>query len=177
MKIAGPLLIIAAALAAACGDDDGVLGVTVPGGDARIVLAQVQAAGGHVSRDTITIDSATARYDVVTCTGDVYGNACDNAQSRSSGDVLPAILERLFATARSGEFRNLRSSYTRADKDIIPPDGSWTSLIVTVGARTKSIQWERDAILPELLLRYQCWIQVARGALIECNELGSGIRD
>jgi len=170
VRTTAPLFIIALAVAAACGDDDGVFGVTVPGGDARIVLAQVQVAGGHVSRDTITIDSATARYDVVTCMGDVYGNACDNAQSRSSGDVLPAILERLFETARSGEFRNLRSSYTRADKDIIPPDGSWTSLIVTVGERTKSIQWERDAILPELLLRYQCWIQVARGALIECSD-------
>ena len=170
LKLSARLVVFAVALTAACGDDDGVLGVTVPGGDARIVLAHVQAAGGHVSRDTITIDSATARYDVVTCTGDVYGNACDNAQSRSSGDVLPAILERLFSTARSGEFRNLHSSYRRADKDIIPPDGSWTSLIVTVGERTKSIQWERDAILPELLLRYQCWIQVARGALIECSE-------
>lgn len=170
VRIAAPLFVIAVAVSIACGDDDGVLGVTVPGGDARIVLAQVQAAGGHVARDTITIDSATARYDVVTCFGDGYGNDCDDVQSRTSGDVLPAILELLFETAQSGEFRNLRSSYTRPDKDIIPPDGSWTSLTVTVGERTKSIQWERDAVLPELLLRYQCWIQVARGALIECSE-------
>ena len=169
LKLAARLVLFAVALTA-CGDDDGVLGVAVPGADARIVLVRVQAAGGHVSRDTVTIDSATARYEVVTCTGGVYGNTCDEVQSRSSGDVLPAILELLFETAQSGEFRTLRPSYSRADRGIIPPDGSWTSLTVTVGERTKSIGWERDAILPELLLRYQCWIQVARGALIECSE-------
>jgi len=169
LRLTARSVLFAVALTA-CGDDDGVLGVTVPGGDARIVLAHVQTAGGHVARDTITIDSATARYDVVTCFGDVHGNDCDDVQSRTSGDVLPSILEQLFETAQSGEFRNLRSSYTRADKDIIPPDGSWTSLTVTVGERTKSIEWERDAILPELLLRYQCWIQAARGALIQCSE-------
>ena len=154
------------ALAAGCGDDEGIVGVHVPGAPARIVLVLTSAAGGHLYHDTLTVDSATARFEVATCIQSTSQATC-SAVDRRSGDVTLAMLEQLFATAQSSEFQKLRATYSR-DADYLPPDPKGTRLTVTVAERTRTISWDGDAILPDLLSRYHCWLNSVRGFLGLC---------
>jgi hypothetical protein len=64
-------------------------------------------------------------------------------------------------TNREGE------SYDR-EGDVVPPDGSWTQMTVTVAERTQSVRWAGGAELPQILVRFNCWLDSARGSLIAC---------
>ena len=154
------------ALSAACADDDGVTGIFSPGASGLIVLTTVRAAGGHLDHETITIDSATARFEVVTCNTSGIQSACVD-QQRRQGDVSPAYIGQLFGIAQTPDFKNLREAYDR-DGDIVPPDGSTSQLTVTVAERTRTVRWASGAELPQILARFQCWVEVARGSLIVC---------
>lgn len=157
-------------LGGACrlGTDEGLVGVSVPGAAARVVLHRVQAAGGHVTWTTMTVDSATARYEVVTCSNAGSGTTCGQEVQRRSGEVPAASLGQLFATARSSSFRSLRAEYRRAG-DIVPPDGGGATLTVVAGERERKISWESGATVPDLLLRYVCWMDSIQGWLINCG--------
>ena len=166
MKRTTTSVLLLMALTAACGDDEGITGVFTPGASGLIVLTHVQAAGGHLYHETITVDSATARFEVVTCTSSIAQSACID-QQRRQGDVNPATLGQLFGLAQTPSFHQLRETYDR-EGDIVPPDGSWTQLTVTVGERTRSVSWEGGAELPQILVRFNCWLESARGSLIAC---------
>lgn len=155
------------ALTTACADtDDGITGVFTPGASGLIVLTSVKAAGGHLYHETTTVDSASARFEVVTCTSSVAQSACGD-QQRRQGDVSPAYVGQLFGLAQTRDFLNLRETYDR-EGDVVPPDGSWTQLIVTVGERTRTVRWSGGAELPQVLVRFGCWLDAARGSLIVC---------
>ena len=155
------------AFASACSDDDeGIVGVSVPGAPARIVLVLISAAGGHLYHDTLTVDSSTARFEVATCLQSSGQSACSSVDRRS-GDVNTTMLGQLFSTAQSSEFRKLRTTYSR-EGNYLPPDPKGTSLTVTVAERTRTISWDNDAILPEVLSRYHCWLNSVRGSLALC---------
>jgi hypothetical protein len=160
------LLTILVALSTACADDDGVTGVFSPGTSGLIVLTTVRAAGGRLDHETITVDSATARFEVVNCTTSGAVSACVD-QQRTQGDVSPALIGQLFAITQTPDFMNLREAYDR-DGDVVPPDGSTSQLVVTVAERTRTVRWASGAELPQILVRFQCWLDAARGSLIAC---------
>ena len=155
------------AFVAGCGDDEGIVGVFMPGAPARIVLAQTSSAGGHVFRDSLIVDSATARFEVATCLESVGQSPCQGVDRRS-GDVNLAMLDQLFATAQASDFARLRATYSRQG-DVVPPDGGGSRLTITVAERTRTITWDSDAVLPELLSRYHCWLNSVRGFLGLCS--------
>lgn len=161
--IAKSLLLLALA---GCNDDDGITGVFTPGVSGLIVLTHVQAAGGQLYHDTITVDSATARFEVVTCTSSIAQSAC-GVQQRRQGEVNLATLGQLFGIAQTPSFERLRETYDR-DGDVVPPDGSWTQVVVTVAERTQTVRWAGGAELPQILVRFNCWMETVRGSLIAC---------
>ena len=166
MKLTAKSLLLLAILLAGCDDDDGITGVFTPGASGLIVLTHVKAAGGHLHHETITVDSATARVEVVTCTSSIAPSACGD-QQRREGDVNPATLGQLFGIAQTPSFQQLRENYDR-EGDVIPPDGSSTQLNVTVAERTRTVRWAGGAELPQILVRFNCWLESARGSLIVC---------
>ena len=155
------------ALSTACtDDDDGVTGIFSPGASGLIVLTTVRSAGGRLDHETITIDSATARFEVVNCTTSGLQSTCVD-QQRRQGDVSPAYIGQLFGIAQTPDFMSLREVYDRQG-DVVPPDGSTSQLTVTVAERTRTVRWASGAELPQILARFQCWVEVARGSLIAC---------
>lgn len=162
-KRALPLLV---ALTTACANEEGITGVFAPGASGLIVLTHVQSAGGHLYHETITVDSATAMFEVITCTSSISQSACGD-QQRRQGDVSPAYIGQLFALAQTRDFLNLRETYDR-EGDVVPPDGGWTQLNVTVAERTRTVRWASGVELPPVLARFQCWLDAARGSLIAC---------
>ena len=158
-----PLLV---ALTTACADDAGITGVFAPGASGLIVLTHVQSAGGHLYHETITVDSVTARFEVVTCTSSIAQSACGD-QLRRQGDVSPAYIGQLFGLAQTRDFLNLRETYDR-EGDVVPPDGGYTQLNVIVAERSRTVRWASDAELPPVLVRFRCWLEAARGSLIAC---------
>lgn len=160
------VITILVVLSTACADDDGVTVVFSPGVSGLIVLTTVRAAGGHLDHETITVDSATARFEVVNCTSSVAQSSCSE-QQRRQGDVSPAYIGQLFAIAQTPDFMNMREAYERAG-DVVPPDSSTSQLTVTVAERTRTVRWASGAELPQILVRFQCWLDAARGSLIAC---------
>ena len=164
--IAKAVIMTLVVLSTACADDDGVTGVFSPGASGLIVLTTVRAAGGHLDHETITVDSATARFEVVHCRTGGSQSACLD-QQRTQGDVSPALIGQLFAITQTPDFMKLRESYDRAS-DVVPPDGSTSQLTVTVAERTRTVRWTSGAELPQILVRFQCWLDAARGSLVAC---------
>ena len=166
MKVAAKAFVLLAALVAGCGDDDGITGVFTPGASGLIVLTHVQAAGGHLYHETITVDSASGRFEVVNCISSVGQSACGD-QQRREGEVNLATLGQLFGIAQTPAFKELRENYDR-EGDVVPPDGSWTQVTVTVAERTQVVRWAGGAEVPSILVRFRCWVDSARGSLIIC---------
>jgi hypothetical protein len=164
--IAKVLITTLVILSTACADDDGVTGVFSPGASGLIVLTTVRAAGGHLDHETITVDSATARFEVVNCRTSGAQSACLD-QQRTLGDVSPALIGQLFGIAQTPDFTKLRETYDRAS-DVVPPDGSTSQLTVIVAERTRTVRWQSGAELPQILVRFQCWLDAARGSFIAC---------
>jgi hypothetical protein len=158
--------VVLAVLAAGCGDDEGMTGVFTPGDSGLIVLTHVRAAGGQLYHETITVDSASARFEYVTCVSSVGQSACGN-QQRREGEVNLATLGQLFGIAQTPSFEQLRETYDR-EGDLVPPDGSWTQVAVTVAERTQTVRWEGGAELPQILVRFNCWLDTVRGSRIAC---------
>jgi hypothetical protein len=163
-----PLAVAAASVvAAACLDSaENIVGIFVPGAPARVIQETVAAAGGQITRTTVTVDSATATYEVVICQGGVTG-PCSEMQRRS-GDVPGAMLTELFEAAQTREFKRLKEEY-RLNTEYTPPDGSWTLLSVTVGERERSIEWQEGADLPDVLERFLCRLDTIQGSLALCG--------
>lgn len=165
MRLTAKAFVLLAVLSSGCGDDDGITGVFTPGASGLIVLTHVKAAGGRLHQETITIDSASARFEHVTCTS-VGQSACGD-QQRREGEVNPATLGQLFGLAQTPAFRELRETYHR-EGDVVPPDGSWTQVTVTVAEWTQTVRWAGGAEVPSILERFRCWMDSARGSLIAC---------
>ena len=166
MRLVAKSFVLLAVLTAGCGDDDGITGVFAPGASGLIVLTHANAAGGHVYQETLTVDSASARFEHVTCRSSVGQSACGDTLRRE-GEVNLATLGQLFGIAQTPAFKELREYYDR-EGDVVPPDGSWTQVTVTVAERTRTIRWAGGAVLPSILERFRCWLDSARGALIAC---------
>ena len=166
MRLVAKAFVLLTVLTAGCGDDEGVTGVFTPGASGLIVLTHMQAAGGRLYHETITVDSASARFEVVNCISSVGQSACGDTVRRE-GEVNLATLGQLFGIAQTPAFKELRETYDR-EGDVVPPDGSWTQVTVTVAERTRTIRWEGGAELPSILERFRCWLDSARGALIAC---------
>jgi hypothetical protein len=166
MRRTAKAFVLLAALTAGCGGDEGITGVFAPGASGLIVLTHVQAAGGRLYHETITVDSASARFEYVTCISSVGQSACGD-QQRRDGDVNLATLGQLFGIVQTRSFEQLRETYDR-EGDVVPPDGSWTQVTVTVAERTRSVRWAGGAELPQILVRFNCWMESVRGSLIAC---------
>lgn len=166
MRLTAMAFALLAVLTAACGDDDGITGVFTPGETGLIVLTHVQAAGGRLHHETITVDSASGRFEVVNCISSVGQSACTD-QQRREGEVNLATLGQLFGLAQTPAFRELRETYDR-EGDVVPPDGSWTQVTVTVAEWTQTVRWAGGAEVPSILDRFRCWMESARGSLIAC---------
>jgi hypothetical protein len=126
----------------------------------------VKAAGGRLYHETITVDSASARFEYVTCVSSAGLSSCGD-QQRQEGEVNLATLGQLFGIAQSPSFEQLRETYDR-EGDVVPPDGSWTQVTVTVSERTQTVRWAGGAELPSILVRFKCWMDSVRGSLIAC---------
>lgn len=162
LGIAMPLLV-------ACSQSEGLVGVPDPGAPARMVFSEVGFAGGHGLRTTVTIDSATASYTQTTCTESV-GVSCEQTTQQRTGTAPVVVRDQLFTRATSREFQRLRAEYRRAST-VNPPDPYHAELTVTVAERTRSIAWEKDAVVPDLLLTFVCHLRAATGELISCPPL------
>jgi hypothetical protein len=166
MRLTAKGFLLLAVMAAGCGHDDRITGVFAPGASGLIVLTRVQAAGGNVYQETITVDSASAQFEYVTCVSSAGQSACGD-QQRRVGEVNPATLGQLFGIVQTPSFEQLRETYDR-EGDVVPPDGSWTQVTVTVAERTKTVRWAGGATLPQILVRFNCWMESVRGSLIAC---------
>jgi hypothetical protein len=140
-----------------------VFGVSAPGEPARVEWQSSEAAGGTVYEAQITIDSATARYEVHRCQGPVTGE-CVTTEQRS-GTVPPAVLQRLFEAAQTRDFRELKAEY-QFSGDVVPPDGGWTELSVVVGEREKIVRWSKHVQVPEAIRDFNCILLAAIEALL-----------
>ena len=166
MRLTAKVFVLLAVLTAGCGDDEGMTGVFTPGASGLIVLTHVKAAGGRIDHETITVDSASARFEYVTCVSSAGQSSCGD-QQRQEGEVNLATLGQLFGIAQTPSFEQLRETYDR-EGDVVPPDGSWTQVTVTVAERTQTVRWAGGAELPQILLRFRCWMDSVRGSLIAC---------
>ena len=165
-RLAAKALLLLAVLAPGCGDDEGMTGVFTPGASGLIVLTNVKAAGGRIYHETITVDSASGRFEYVTCVSSAGQSACGD-QQRQEGDVNLATLGQLFGLAQTPAFKELRETYDR-EGGVVPPDGSWTQVTVTVAERTQTVRWAGGAEVPSILERFRCWMDSARGSLVAC---------
>lgn len=166
MRLAAKAFVLLAVLTAGCRDDEGITGVFSPGASGLIVLTHVKAAGGRLYHETITVDSASARFEYATCISSVGQSACGD-QQRREGEVNLATLGQLFGIAQTPSFQQLRETYER-EGDVVPPDGSWTQVTVTVAERLQTVRWAGGAELPQILVRFNCWLDTVRGSLIAC---------
>ena len=166
MRLTAKAFVLLAVLTAGCGDDESITGVFAPGETGLIVLTHVQAAGGRLYHETITVDSASGRFEVVNCISSVGQSACSD-QQRREGEVNLATLGQLFGIAQTPAFKELRETYD-LEGDVVPPDGSWTQVTVTVAERIQTIRWAGGAEVPGILERFRCWMDSARGSLIAC---------
>jgi hypothetical protein len=153
----------------ACSGTDGLVGSPDPGAPARLTFADVGFAGGQGLRTTITIDSAGSSYTFITCT-ESAGVTCDQTREERSGSTPVQLREQLFARTASGDFRRLKNSYRRASATI-PPDPYDAVLTITANERTRTITWEKGAIVPALLTSFVCHLRAAAGELITCQPL------
>ena len=158
--IAGFVIVLAA-----CGGDDGIVDTTLPPGTARIVLTRMTATESAVTNVTTTIDSASARYETVSCVA--AGTSNCPTTGRQSGEVHEPALGQVFALTQTEAFRELQAEYKNGGDDT-PPDGGWTILTVRAGDVEKTVRWETNYPLPAALVRIVCWIEVARGSLAQC---------
>ena len=165
LRPATKALVMLAVLITGC-DDDEITGVFSPGASGLIALTHMQAAGGRLYHETLTVDSTSARFEYVTCMSSVGQSACTD-QQRRVGEVNLATLGQLFGIAQTPAFKELRETYDR-EGDVVPPDGSWTQVTVTVAERTQTVRWEGGVELPSILVRFRCWLDSARGSLIAC---------
>ncbi|MBC7897339.1 MAG: hypothetical protein H7066_18120 [Cytophagaceae bacterium] len=149
--------------------DGGVVGVFTPGAAARIEITTTSVAGGHAMILTERVDSARATIEASTCTQSVVGGSCDPGNIPLLRTVTQAQLDAIFGVVTSAEFRAVRPSYRRAGS-IIPPDLMQVRLDVTVGERSRTITWERDAVIPSVLNDLRCLVTTAAGSLILCAE-------
>jgi hypothetical protein len=147
----------------------GILGVFTPGAAARIEITTTSVAGGHALIVTERVDSAQATLEKVTCTQSVVGGSCEE-ESRFVIPLTQDHLDALFGTVSSTEFQAVRPSYERAG-DLTPPDVMHVRLDVTVRERTRTVTWERDAIIPDILLELRCLMSTAGGSLVLCEEV------
>ena len=164
-----PLLIITAVslqLSGCSDEDDGIVETTLPPGTARIVLTHMTATESQVTNVTTTVDSANARFETVTCVA-AGTSACPPTGSQS-GDVSESALDQLFVAAQSEAFRALQSEYKTGSEDSAP-DGGWMILTVRAGSIEKTVQWEANYAVPEVLARFVCWIDGVRGSLSLCG--------
>ena len=150
---------------AACGGDDQIVDTTLPPGTARVILTRMTATETAVTNVTTTIDSASARFETVTCVA--AGTSACPTTARQDGEVNEPALGQLFALAQTEAFRALLDEY-KSGGDDTPPDGGWTILTVRTGNVDKTVKWETNYPLPAALARIVCWIDVARGSLAQC---------
>lgn len=149
--------------------DDGLVGVFTPGATASIHITTTTVAGGHAMVVTEVVDSAQATIERFTCTKSVVGGPCDE-QSHFVIPLTQANLDAIFALVSSPAFRAVRPSYPRVG-DLTPPDLMQARLDVTVRERSRTITWERDAVIPNILLDLRCLISTAGGSLALCAEV------
>lgn len=151
---------------AGCSDGKGdIVETSLPPGQARVTLTRMTSTESRVTNITTTVDSVNSRFETVTCVAEGT-SACPQTE-RHSGDVPEAAITQLFATAQSAEFLALLDEY-RIGNDNTPPDGGWTILTVRAGSVEKTVRWETNFPIPDLLGRYVCWIEGIRGSLGLC---------
>lgn len=151
---------------AACSQSEVIVGVSDPGAAARITFEDWGYAGGHGFRTSLTLDSASATYTVETCTEGV-GVSCDENKQRRTGAVQADVRDQLFRRTYLRDFRSLRAEYRR-DGAVMIPDPGAAKLTVTAGERTRTLEWEKGAVVPALLDAYVCNLRAATGELITC---------
>jgi hypothetical protein len=142
--------------------------VFTPGAAARIEVTTTTVAGGHAMIVTERVDSARATYSSSSCSQPVVGGTC-NPVVQPARTLGQAELDALFGLVSSAEFRAVRASYRRAGS-VVPPDAMQVQLDVTVGERSRTVTWERDAVLPNVLLELRCAISSVGGWLGLCVE-------
>jgi hypothetical protein len=155
--------------AVGCPQSEVVVGVPNPGAAARITFEEQGFAGGHGTRYSVTLDSATAAYTVTTCSESV-GVACESTVQQRSGIAPLSIRNQLFARTAMRDFRQLRGEYRR-ESAVVPPDPYHAEVTVTTGERTRTIAWEKDAVIPDLLATFVCHLRSVTGELILCPPL------
>lgn len=170
-RFAVPRLLGLVLVASSCRltSDGGIVGVFTPGAAARIEITTTSVAGGHAMVLTERVDSAQATIASSACARSVVGGSCDPGSTPLVRTVTQAQLDALFGVVTSAEFRAVRPSYQRAGT-ITPPDLMHVRLDVTVGERSRSITWERDAAIPSVLSKLRCLVTTAAGSLIVCAE-------
>jgi hypothetical protein len=151
---------------AACRDGDStIVETSVPPGAARITLTQMSATGTRVTNVTTTVDSVNSRFETVTCVAE--GTSACPITDRQSGDANEAAIGQLFALTHTESFRALHDEY-KSGGDDSPPDGGWTILTVRTGSLEKTVRWETNYPIPNILARPLCWINSIRGSLALC---------
>ena len=150
----------------ACPQSEVMVGVPDPGAPARILFEERGFVGGQGFRTKLTLDSATAVYTVETCTESV-GLACDDTKQMRTGTVQAEVRNQLFRRTSMRDFRLLRAEYRR-EGSVLPPDPYDAELTITVGERTRTIEWEKGAEMPGLVGAYVCNLRSATGELIAC---------
>lgn len=150
----------------ACSRSEVIVGVLDPGAPARITFEERGFVGGQGFRTKVTLDSATAVYVVETCTESV-GVSCDDTKQVRTGTAQTEVRDELFRRTSMRDFRLLSAEYRRAGS-VVPPDPYDAELTITVGERTRTIEWEKGAEVPALVGAYVCNLRAATGELISC---------
>jgi hypothetical protein len=145
-------------------NNSSIFGVAASGETARVEWSSTESAGGQVYLSSLTVDSATATYEVSRCQGSAMKGPCVTTEQRI-GIVPAAVLRQLFQRAQTATFRDLRAEY-RIRGDVIPPDGGWTELKVVAGERAKTIRWDKYASIPDILREYGCLMLAATESLL-----------
>lgn len=152
---------------AGCSSDPVAVEVPVPGEPARIILTEIEWAGGRESRRETRIDSATSRYTLRSCDSAPIGVPCTTFRLEREGDVVAPSVPTLFLDTKTSAFRALKSDYPQQGS-AVPPDPGNASLEITRDGLRRTISWDEAATIPGVLAAFVCALQAARGELILC---------
>lgn len=160
--------VVALIMLGACSTSTGpdLSGEPAVGVASRITYEHHQVAGGQPQLTVLTVDSASARWDEVTCVGGSQLGRCQQTRTRA-GNAGPADQAALWQFATSAAFRALRATYGFPD-GMVPPDGSSATLTVVANGRRWQVSYDTRAPLPAALARLDCRLRVVRGDLILC---------
>lgn len=168
LSVAGALLALLAGCRSSPTESDSI---SDAGGLPSQIVHVVDAyAGGSYRKDSLVVDSASARWRLYVC-GPIsaVGPVCNAANTQvDSGTVVPGIAGALFERTRRADFRALRRQYTRTG--VTPPDLMASTLIVVQNGKRQTISWESAVTVPEPISAVLCRLEQARGGFVNCAD-------